>query len=358
MNRMFLRLILILLVSCSSSQSVKNANAEDKDLMKEFSLEGSEFDKFKDSDTPVAITPTPPPPPVETPTPTPIAKKTKGKKEKPIVTPTPVLAPVGFVYPKDYPADFIKSDETSEKFWKDYRPNVRVGESLTIEAKYFGVTVGKIILNTMPMKYVGAKKAFHFNVNLTSAPFYKWVYEISDQLDCYVEEESFKPLKYMLVQRESKQNVDDLQLFDNDKLKAFYRYKKFKKKDKSEFNESKEEFVPRFYQDSFSILYFLRGFNFSSQTSFEIPIVTRGKSWVLKAVVDKKEEINTPIGKRQAYKINATTHYPGVLSSKGEATFWFSADEQRQLLKFAAKVKLGTIEGDIIEAKDGTPYTK
>lgn len=345
-------LLLLLLVACSSSKKLEEATTteETPDLLKTFSLEGKEFDKFKDTAAP-AVGETKPEE-VKTPAPEIKAevKKTSKKKNKKVEK-VEVVAQSGL--PADYPDEFKKYDKKAEALWNSFRPNFHVNEQMVFDVKYFGITAGRIALTTMTLKEIGGKRAYHFHVKMTSAPFYKMIYEVNDYLDSYLDTEKFLPIKYMLVQRETKQDVDDLQLFDNEKMKTFYRYRRLKKKDNSVKNESNESPLPKFYQDSFSVLYFLRGLEFNLNDHYELPIITRGKVWLLKATIAAKEEISTAVGKRMAYKVNAVTQYPGVLKSDGEASFWFSADDKKQLLKFEAKVKLGTIDGVLVEINNG-----
>lgn len=341
----------LLLLGCSSNEKLNEAvtTEEAPDLLKTFSLEGKEFEKFKDSTTEVQPKVEESKPVVETKT-VPVKNKTKKVKVAPVIkqeTPATSLYPVG------YPEEYKNYDKKTEALWNTFRPNFRVNEQMVFDVKYFGITAGRIALTTMTLKEIGGRKAYHFHVKMTSAPFYKMIYEVNDYLDSYLDTEKFLPIKYMVVQRETKQDVDDLQLFDNEKMKTFYRYRRLKKKDNSVKNESNEGFLPRFYQDSFSVLYFLRGLEFNIGDVYELPIITRGKPWLLKATIASKEEIGTAIGKRMAYRVNAITQYPGVLKSDGEAIFWFSADDKKQLLKFEAKVKLGSIDGVLVEINNG-----
>ena len=73
--------------------------------------------------------------------------------------------------------------------------------------------------------------------------------------------------------------------------------------------------------------------------------------------VDRKEKIEVMDEDMEAVKIIAETHYPGVLEKKGDINFWFSADKDKKLLKFDAKVKIGTITGDLIEYRSGNTET-
>ncbi len=85
--------------------------------------------------------------------------------------------------------------------------------------------------------------------------------------------------------------------------------------------------------------------------SFDIPIVNRGKIIILKAHNKGLETLNTELGEMKAYKMSATTSYTGETLKSGEMTFWFSADDRRTFLQFKAKIKIGSISGEIKKYK-------
>ncbi len=367
MKKLSYLLLLLSLVSCSTTdKDIKDVKQIDNnpDMLNAFDMKGKEFDKFKEAPAEEAIA-------VATPTATvpaeKIAKEKNSKKEavkkveevktlvvsgeKPSMYITPL--PKGFKYPKDYPDEYKKFDAKSEALWPTFKVPFKIGEQMVFDVKYFGITAGQIALTVMPKKLIGPKTCHHFHVKMTSAPFYKMIYEVNDYLDSFVDVERFLPVKYVVVQRETKQDVDDLQLFDNDKLTTFYRYRRLKKKTNEVKNESDEKFIPRFYQDSFSVLYFLRGIEIKIGETYEFPVITRAKPWMIKITPEKVETISTKMGSREAYRINAITQYPGVLKANGEAVFWISKDDKKQLLKFQAKVKLGPIEGELVDLTDG-----
>ncbi|MFZ4714534.1 MAG: DUF3108 domain-containing protein [Bacteriovoracaceae bacterium] len=351
------------LTSCSTTEKdikeVKQTE-ETPDLLKTFDIKGTEFDKFKDTPKEAVAMPIPLDSKV-TATKKDVKaqekaldkKNKKDKKQDSVVENFVGMTPNGFKYPKDYPDDYKNYDKKSEIFWKEAKPSFKNGEQMVFDVKYFGITAGQIALTVLPQKEIGGKTCHHFHVKMTSAPFYKMIYEVNDYLDSYVDVERFLPVKYMVVQRESKQDVDDLQLFDNEKLTTFYRYRRLKKKTNEEKNESDQKFVPRFYQDSFSVLYFFRSLPLHTGETYEFPIITRAKPWMIKVTPEKIETISTKLGRREAFRVNAITQYPGVLKANGEAIFWISNDDKKQILKFSAKVKLGTIEGELVDLVDG-----
>ena len=55
----------------------------------------------------------------------------------------------------------------------------------------------------------------------------------------------------------------------------------------------------------------------------------------------------------KAYRLNAETRFPGVLEKKGDILFWYSADDQKKLMKFEAEVKIGSVSGELVEYSRG-----
>ena len=284
-----------------------------------------------------------------------LKKKSPTKEKKKIAKPKdsiPVIIKVNEAlkkdfYPKDYPESFIKYDSLSKKVWPQFKPIVYVGEKYTFRVGYLGITAGYIQIETLPKVRVGEDSAYHFKARMRSARYYSYIYTLDDSLESYVNDKNFIPLKYVLLQRESAQTVDDLQLFDSEKLKTFHFYKRLKKGKKK--NVELEKPIPRYFQDSFSALFFVRGLPLRKGDLYEFPIVTRGKIWILKIKVEGVESLKVAGKWEDAIRINAETHFPGVLEKKGDIRFWYSSDKSRRLLKFQADVKIGSIKGDLVE---------
>jgi len=253
--------------------------------------------------------------------------------------------------PEDYPAHFKKYDENSKKLWPQFKAIYLNGERSIFSISYLGVTAGYITISSKGIKKVAGKEAFHYFARFKSEEAYRYFYWLDDYLETFVEKENFLPIKYSLIQREKKQNVDDLQLFDRSKLKNFTWYKRTK--EGSNRNEKKEVYIPYYLQDSFSALQFVRGLPLKPGDRFEFPVATRADTWILKAEVSKIENIKIMGRDISAIKVNAETHFPGVLQKSGDIYFWYANDEDRRLLKFQAKIKLGSIYGDLVEYQRG-----
>ncbi len=242
-------------------------------------------------------------------------------------------------------------DLESKRVWKKFTPYVRVGEELIYEISFLGVLAGHVRMTTKPVTEIAGKEVYHFYAQLKSGRWYDFIYKLDDYIETFVDRETFRPVKYSLIQRESSQKVDDLQLFDLESSMTYLDY--YRLKDGKEKKENKQEMIPEYFQDSYSALPFLRGVKMKVGDIHQFPIVTRGKIWLLKYEVEGVEEIKVQGSWIQALKIKAETQYPGVLEKKGDIIFWFDQSDLKRPVKFQAKVKIGSIEGILTDYKPG-----
>lgn len=253
--------------------------------------------------------------------------------------------------PADYPEELIKINSKAESVWKQYSPNHFANEKIFLDIHYLGMTVGKIMVTNRGKKMINGKEVWHFHSRFKSAPFYSNIYELDDTVDTYVTTDQFLSIRYSLIQRESKQDVDDLQLNDRDQMKTFWFYKQ-KKSDGELKNKEKNAYIPYFSIDPFSMLFFFQGLPMKNNDIYEIPIINKAKMLILRSEVEGREEINTEDKDNvKAIRVHATTQYTGETLKSGDMYLWFSDDSQRRLLKAQAKIKIGSVTADIVEGK-------
>jgi hypothetical protein len=253
--------------------------------------------------------------------------------------------------PDDYPELMKEINKKAEAVWKQYKPNHFINEKNYLDIHYLGMTVGKIMVMNQGKKMINGKEVWHLHARFKSAPFYSSIYELDDTVDTYVTTDEFLSLRYSLIQRESKQNVDDLQLNDRDQMKTFWFYKQ-KKSDGKIRNKEKEAHIPYFSIDPFSVLFFYQGLPLKNGDVYEIPLINKSKILILKSVVEARETIETEVHKKvRAIRVHATTKYTGETLKDGDLTFWFTDDAKRTLVKASAKIKLGSVTADIVDGK-------
>lgn len=280
-----------------------------------------------------------------------VKEKIVVEKTKVTTTTPPKKNILGFQLPENYPEEYKGYDKKSAKFWESYEPRYFPGEESIINVNYLGVTAGYITMQTKERKKINGKDVYHFYGRLKSSDSYRYFYWLDDVIESYVDEENFLPVKYELIQREKKQNVDDLQLFEHKNMMTYHWYKRVKEGKTKE--EKIENMIPSLATDSFSALQFVRGLPLKSGDTYEFPVITRGKFWLLKVEVDRVEKITIQEKEISAIRVRAETQFPGVLKKNGDILFWYSNDADRRLLKFQAKVKIGSINGELIEYKPG-----
>jgi len=253
--------------------------------------------------------------------------------------------------PEDYPEVMAKINERATPVWKSYKPNHYVNEKVYLDIHYLGMTVGKIMVTNRGKTTINGKEVWHFHARFKSAPFYSSIYELDDTVDTYVSTDQFLSLKYSLIQRESKQDVDDLQLNDRDQMKTFWFYKQ-KKSDGKLRNKEKNAYIPYFSIDPFSVLFFYQGLPMKNGDVYEIPLINKSKILILKSVVEGRETIDTEVkSKVKAIRVHATTKYTGETLKDGDLYFWFTDDNKRTLIKAQAKIKIGSVTADIVDGK-------
>lgn len=357
-------LVAILILSgCSSKKKDKDFQKSlDKptDTTTEVQVKAPEklLEKFEVEPAPASTTQTT----QETKATTPVAKKTAAPAPEkkpvkavsaPIVKPPLPLTqdPPVSKLPKDYKPQLITLNTKAEKVWKLYKPNHFVNQKVFLDIHYLGMTVGKIMVTNRGKKMINGKEVWHFHSRFKSAPFYSNIYELDDTVDTYVTTDQFLSIRYSLIQRESKQDVDDLQLHDRDQMKTFWFYKQ-KKSDGEIKNKEKNAHIPYFSIDPFSLVFFYQGLPLKNGDVYEIPIINKAKILILKSEVEGREEIDTEIGdSMKAIRVHATTQYSGETLKSGDIYLWFSDDSQRRLLKAQAKIKIGSVTADIVDEK-------
>ena len=367
---------LTLLNSCGSFEDEKKSlmtTPEKKDLVHSFDIEKDQAAKYSETD-PNAVKPEEKQAPVEEVQPKKLSKKEKarlaklereakkkeaaekkaagkaaGQTTSTAPTPTPVVPHDG--YPADFPQFMKDYDVVSKPIWEKFKPLFFQGEQSILGISYLGVTAGYITMTSKDIVKMGDRLAYHYFARFKSKDAYRYFYWLDDTIETFIEKNTFLPIKYALVQREKKQNVDDLQLFDYKKNKVSTYYKRVK--EGANKDEHLEKFIPRYLQESFGALQFVRGLPLKKGDHYDFPVSTRGDTWLLKIEVMGEEMISVNGQDVKAYRLKAETHFPGVLQKSGDINFWYSVDDLKKLLKFQAKVKLGSIYGELVEYKPG-----
>jgi hypothetical protein len=332
-----LALIVVLLVSCSTSEVIELEDHQEESestVLADSGIDEKTLESFQVA--PVAA----PTAPVETKLPTgknigsPLIPKVS--KKKPIVAKKlPSVA-----------AEWVEQDQKSQGIWSKFSiAFLPTTEEHKMQVSYLGVVAATSVLTVMPMAQIQGRPVYHFRTRAKTSDFYKWVYSLDDVLDSYVDKEHFTPLKYVLKQVEKNKTIDDVQLFDRAKHMTYFRYKKVK--DGVESKDSKDVAIPFYNQDYLSSFFFLRGLPLQNGDQYLFPVTTKGSTWLMSVKVAKREEIVINLGKFKAIRLEVISKYTSELAKQNTMIFWLSDDEKRIFLRTNAEVKFGALKSEL-----------
>lgn len=114
----------------------------------------------------------------------------------------------------------------------------------------------------------------------------------------------------------------------------------------SEPPKHSEEAIPGCVQDVVSAFYYLRSQPMQLGDRIHIPVNDGSKTTEVIVEVQAREEIDTPLGRRPAFRVEPTV-FGSLYKRKGRMLIWFSDDAQRLPLRIKAIISVGAITGTL-----------
>ncbi|MBC7692791.1 MAG: DUF3108 domain-containing protein [Methylotenera sp.] len=229
-----------------------------------------------------------------------------------------------------------------------------LGETLTFDINYFGVAAGEVTLKVMPYVFINDRKVYHIQGNAVSSKVFSLFYRLNDSLETFIDYDGLFSHRFHILLDETKQQRDSLELYDSEKLQAFY-WNRWDRKDKPHV-EIKDFFpMPQFPQDSLSALYYLRTLPLKDGETYVFPVASEGKSWDAVVKVVRHEMMETPLGKVRTIVLKPEAKYQGILQKKGDSFVWLTDDDRRYPVHLEAKVRIGTVVADLKKIEPGEP---
>jgi hypothetical protein len=111
------------------------------------------------------------------------------------------------------------------------------------------------------------------------------------------------------------------------------------KKDETKSN------IPECVHDPFSALYLFRQANLKEGFSQTFMLANDDKIREIKTLVDRREMIQGPSGKIDAWRVSTVAMMGKLFREGGQFKIWFSADEKKIPVSFEVKTRLGRVFG-------------
>ena len=213
------------------------------------------------------------------------------------------------------------------------------GEKLVYEISYFGIAAGYITLEYEGDINMDGEVMIKIKGIVKTSKFFSLFYNIEDIVDLYAFRSSFKPYRINLNLKEGGKKKEENILYDYSSGECVHSRK----------GKVYRTPVPPEIQDAFSSIYYFRKFLPQEQNVVTFNVYSSRKVWTLEAPIISRETLNTPVGEFKSFMIKPVTRFEGILQAKGDVIIWFSDDEKRIPLKLSAKIKLGSLEGNLME---------
>lgn len=293
--------------------------------------------------------------PVSAPNPEPQAPSAKGKQiKKTKSAPQPArkgkVAQASAVVPTVHEPDL----EDGEGF-VGRRPIVdpfRVGERVTLEMSYFGVTAGDVTIEVRPFVKVNGRKSYFFMGRAITTSIFAMFYAVDDWFETYVDYETLVPYSYALHVKESKQLRETRSIFNWKTGTATWWDKKINSDKKVEENKKTWD-IPPFSQNVFSAAYYVRAFQLRPGKKIAYRIAHEGENLIITIDVIRKERIKTPIGELNTLVLKPKIELDGVFKPVGDIFMWVTDDDRKMLVKVESKIKIGSIVGIVKKLEPG-----
>lgn len=278
-----------------------------------------------------------------------VIAKTKAKKSKKAAKaePAPEVPPVR-------QPDLEDAEGFPPGQRRPYVDPFHVGEVVTHDVTYLGMTAGEMKMKVEPFQTVNNRKSYAFAIELKTASIFDHFYKVEDRAETLVDFDDLMPRVFSLHVKESGQLREARSYFDADKLRATYWEKKVTKKSGVEEKKQQWDILP-FSQNVYSAIFYMRLFKWDVGKEYAFAVADDEKMLIFKGTAVRKEVLSTPMGDMKAIVIKPTITTKGVFTPMGDIFIWLSDDDHKYVLRIEAAIKIGTLVSKVSSIEPGQP---
>lgn len=228
---------------------------------------------------------------------------------------------------------------------------ISIGEKSKIALRWGLIEGGIVTLEVKPPQQIEDRPVLHFHGEVQSSKVMNLIYKIDNSIDTWVDLETLMPVRQEIKQLESGRWGRRILLFTpSSKRVKFYEHIT---KKTGEVNEIvREDKVTKGAQDLFGAFYFYRFIHHLSD-GFRYPIHDKGKNWSVDLKYIGRETLRVPAGTFNTLRYKVLLKLDGHMESRGDVEAWVTDDDKRIMVRFNAKIKVGSVSGDLIEYTPG-----
>jgi KDO2-lipid IV(A) lauroyltransferase len=226
-----------------------------------------------------------------------------------------------------------------------------VGERAEIDLSWGVLSGGKLITEVLAGPKEKGRDTFLFVGRALSSRLMETIYKVDNTLESIVDRGGLIPYKYVLSQVETPQVKKSEVDFDHVKKIAHFRVKRVSQKFGNQDINRKDSFIPG-SRDLYSAFYYARTLDYRLNKSQSFFIYENGQNWEVILTPVANEVVVTKAGAFQCWKIAIKIKLNNIFKQTGDVYGWLSDDSKKYLVKFEAKVQIGTIVGTLVSVKE------
>ena len=227
------------------------------------------------------------------------------------------------------------------------------GETLTYDVTWTAFSAGEITASLQKLGQ-GPADDYEITTKAHSRGFVSLLYNLNDEFHSQFDPQTLCSRQISKTTNEGRRHKSTQIVFDGARGVAVL----------SEHNLSEpasppkhdENPIPACVHDVVTAFYFLRTQPLRVGQTVQLPVNDGSKTTLVTVEVQAREEIQTPLGKRDAFRVEPTV-FGSLYKRKGRMLIWFSDDSERLPLRIKAMISVGTITATLRSASQAPATT-
>ncbi len=226
-----------------------------------------------------------------------------------------------------------------------------VGERLEIALHWMALPAGRVVLEVRKAEPINGRETLQLWGNVLSSALVDTIYHVDNTIESFIDAKGAVPYKFLLHMVETSQKKETRVAFDHVKGKAFYWSKRVSQKWGDETIDVVDAFTSG-AKDMYSGIYSLRMHEYELNKPVRFFVYEKSKNLEVIVTPVANELVTSKVGVFQCWKLGIQVSLNNNLQQTGESYLWVSDDSKRYIVKFDAKVKIGSLKGNLVEVKE------
>jgi hypothetical protein len=217
------------------------------------------------------------------------------------------------------------------------------GETLTYALTWSVFPAGQLVTT---LRRVGDSSADSYEIHAVahSQGFVSLLYKVHDEFRSVFDPTSICSLQISKSIQEGRHRKETRIVFDRHRQLAILDEQDLSRP--GDPHKHTENQTPACVSDLVTAFYYLRAQPMQVGQQILLPVNDGNKTSEVTVQVEAREEIQTPLGRRFAFRVEPTV-FGGLYKRKGRMLIWFGDDPQRLPLRVKAIISVGTLIGDL-----------